>query len=354
VRPFRYSPLPANVVFGFGTVAALREEVERLGCKRALVVTTAEQSALGDLAKTHLGPAFAGLFAQATMHTPVEVSERALGYAREVKADCVVGLGGGSTTGLAKALALRTDMPQVVVPTTYAGSEATPILGETAGGQKTTQRSMKVLPETIIYDVDLTMSLPKRLSAVSGMNAIAHAVEGLYAKELDPVIALLAQDGIRALVKALPVINDRPDDREARSDALYGAWACGAVLGAVGMALHHKLCHVLGGSFNLPHAETHAIVLPHVAAYNRRHAPDALARVAAALDAADAAAGLYDLNRRLGIPLALKEIGMPEDGIDKAVAAAVASPYWNPGPVEAEPLRRLLRNAYEGQAPENF
>lgn len=354
MRPFRYSPLPANVVFGFGTVAALREEVERLGCKRALVVTTAEQSALGDLAKTHLGPAFAGLFAQATMHTPVEVSERALGYAREVKADCVVGLGGGSTTGLAKALALRTDMPQVVVPTTYAGSEATPILGETAGGQKTTQRSMKVLPETIIYDVDLTMSLPKRLSAVSGMNAIAHAVEGLYAKELDPVIALLAQDGIRALVKALPVINDRPDDREARSDALYGAWACGAVLGAVGMALHHKLCHVLGGSFNLPHAETHAIVLPHVAAYNRRHAPDALARVAAALGAADAAAGLYDLNRRLGIPLALKEIGMPEDGIDKAVVAAVASPYWNPGPVEAEPLRRLLRNAYEGQAPENF
>jgi len=354
VRPFRYSPLPANVVFGFGTVAALREEVERLGCKRALVVTTAEQSALGDLAKTHLGPAFAGLFAQATMHTPVEVSERALGYAREVKADCVVGLGGGSTTGLAKALALRTDMPQVVVPTTYAGSEATPILGETAGGQKTTQRSMKVLPETIIYDVDLTMSLPKRLSAVSGMNAIAHAVEGLYAKELDPVIALLAQDGIRALVKALPVINDRPDDREARSDALYGAWACGAVLGAVGMALHHKLCHVLGGSFNLPHAETHAIVLPHVAAYNRRYAPDALARVAAALGAADAAAGLYDLNRRLGIPLALKEIGMPEDGIDKAVAAAVASPYWNPGPVEAEPLRRLLRNAYEGQAPEGF
>jgi alcohol dehydrogenase class IV len=352
VRPFRYSPLPANVVFGFGTVAALREEVERLGCKRALVVTTAEQSALGDLAKTHLGPAFAGLFAQATMHTPVEVSERALGYAREVKADCVVGLGGGSTTGLAKALALRTDMPQVVVPTTYAGSEATPILGETAGGQKTTQRSMKVLPETIIYDVDLTMSLPKRLSAVSGMNAIAHAVEGLYAKELDPVIALLAQDGIRALVKALPVINDRPDDREARSDALYGAWACGAVLGAVGMALHHKLCHVLGGSFNLPHAETHAIVLPHVAAYNRRHAPDALARVAAALGAADAAAGLYDLNRRLGIPLALKEIGMPEDGIDKTVAAAVASPYWNPGPVEAEPLRRLLRNAYDGKAPE--
>lgn len=354
MRPFRYSPLPANVVFGFGTVAALRDEVERLGCSHALVVTTPEQGALGDLAKSHLGPVFAGLFSGAQMHTPVDVSEKALAYAREVEADCVVGLGGGSTTGLAKALALRTDMPQIVVPTTYAGSEATPILGETAGGQKTTQRTMKVLPETIIYDVDLTMSLPRRLSAVSGMNAIAHAVEALYARELDPVIALLAQDGIRALVKALPVINQKPDDRDARSDALYGAWACGTCLGAVGMALHHKLCHVLGGSFNLPHAETHAIVLPHVVAYNRRYAPEAIALVAAAIGTPDAAAGLYDLNRKLGIPLALKDIGMPADGIDKAVASAVASPYWNPGPVQAEPLRALLRNAYEGRAPEEI
>ena len=351
MRPFRYHPLPAHVIFGFGTIASLRDEVERLGGSRALVVTTPGQARLGELARARLGPRFAGLFAGAQMHTPVEVSERALAYAREIGADCVVGLGGGSTIGLCKALALRTDLPQVVVPTTYAGSEATPILGETAGGQKTTQRSLKVLPETIVYDVDLTKTLPRQVSAVSGMNAIAHAVEALYAKELDPLIALLAQDGIRALARALPVLNETLDDRDARSDALYGAWACGTCLGAVGMALHHKLCHVLGGSFNLPHAETHAIVLPHVVAYNAPAAPEAMAHVAAAVGAGDAAAGLDALNRRLGIPRALKDIGMPADGIDKAVALAMASPYWNPRPVEQGPLRRLLQDAYDGNAP---
>lgn len=351
MRSFRYSPLPAHVIFGFGTVSELKGEVERLGCARALVVTTPEQGALADSAQRQLGAAFAGAFKQATMHTPVEVTDRALAYASDINADCYVGIGGGSTTGLCKALALRTDLPQIVLPTTYAGSEATPILGETAAGQKTTQRTFKVLPESIIYDVDLTMTLPKRLAAVSGMNAIAHAVEALYATELDPVIALLAQDGIRALAKALPVINDQPDDREARSDALYGAWACGTCLGAVGMALHHKLCHVLGGSFNLPHAETHAIVLPHAAAYNRSHTEQAMNLAAAALGAADAPAGLFALNRKLGVPLALKDIGMPADGIDKAVKLAMSAPYWNPRPIEEPPLRVLLQNAYEGRAP---
>ena len=352
MRPFRYSPLPAHVIFGFGTTSELKAEVERLGCSRALVITTHEQGPLADLARAKLGAAFAGAFTQATMHTPVEVTERALAYASEIQADCYVGIGGGSTTGLCKALALRTDVPQIVLPTTYAGSEATPILGETAAGQKTTQRTFKVLPESIIYDVDLTMTLPKRLAAVSGMNAIAHAVEALYAKELDPVIALLAQDGIRALAKALPVINENPDDRDARSDALYGAWACGACLGAVGMALHHKLCHVLGGSFNLPHAETHAIVLPHAAAYNRSHAEQAMTLAAAALGAVDAPAGLFALNRKLGVPLALKDIGMPATGIDRAVELAMSSPYWNPRPIEEVPLRMLLENAYEGRAPD--
>ncbi|MGE0563252.1 MAG: maleylacetate reductase [Pseudolabrys sp.] len=352
MRPFRYNPLPANVIFGFGTITALRTEVKKLGASRALVVTTPGQARLGELAKTQLGSAFGGLFAGAQMHTPVEVSERALAYAREIRADCVVGLGGGSTVGLCKALALRTDLPQIVVPTTYAGSEATPILGETAGGQKTTQRSMKVLPETIIYDVDLTMGLPKRVTAVSGMNAIAHAVEALYAKELDPLIALLAEDGIRALARSLPALAGGLDDREARSDALYGAWACGTCLGAVGMALHHKLCHVLGGAFNLPHAETHAIVLPHAVAYNTPYAKDAMTRIAAAIGTDKAAAGLYALNRKLDIPLALKDIGMPADGVGKAIELALASPYWNPGPVEEAPLRRLLKNAYEGKAPE--
>jgi len=351
VRAFRYSPLPANVIFGFGTVSHLRQEVERLGCSRALVVTTPEQADLVDLAKEHLGETFVGAFSRAQMHTPVEVTQSALEYLKDISADSIVGLGGGSTTGLCKALALRTDLPQIILPTTYAGSEATPILGETADGQKRTQRTLKVLPETIIYDVELSMTLPKQLSAVSGVNAIAHSVEGLYAQQLDPVIALLAQEGIRALSGALPIIQQEPDHREARSDALYGAWACGACLGAVGMALHHKLCHVLGGSFDLPHAETHTIVLPHVAAYNRSHAREALSLVANALGSNDAARGLFELNVKLGVPLALKDIGMPADGIDKAVRLAMSSPYWNPRPVEEASLRELLQNAYEGRQP---
>ena len=186
------------------------------------------------------------------MHTPVDATEKALAVVRERAADALVAVGGGSTTGLGKAIALRTDLPQIVLPTTYAGSEMTPILGETSGGAKTTQRSPKVLPEVVIYDVDLTLGLPPAVSATSGMNAIAHAVEALYAKDRNPVISMMAEEGISALARSLPRISADPHDREARSGALYGAWLCGTCLGAVGMALHHKLCHVLGGMFDLP------------------------------------------------------------------------------------------------------
>src|SRR5687767_1021815 len=209
-----------------------------------------------------------GTFGSAAMHTPVEVSEAALAEARRLGADAVVSLGGGSTIGLGKAIALRADLPQVAVPTTYAGSEATPILGETQGGRKTTQRNPKLLPVVIVYDVELTLTLPAALSVASGLNAIAHAIEARYARERNPMTSLLALTGIRALVTALPGIVADPNDREARSDALYGAWACGTCLAHASMALHHKICHVLGGTFGLPHAETHAIVLAHAVAYN--------------------------------------------------------------------------------------
>src|SRR6266705_2999338 len=219
------------------------------------------------------------------MHTPVDVTKHALLRVRELDANGVVAIGGGSTTGLGKAIAWRTGLPQVVVPTSYAGSEMTPILGETQDGLKTTQSSPKVLPETVIYDVDLTMTMPPSLSATSGLNAIAHAVEALYARDRNPIISLMAQEGIKNLARALPKIKDNADDIEARTEALYGAWLCGSCLGAVGMALHHKLCHTLGGTFNLPHAETHTVVLPHATAYNAEAAPEAMVRIARALEA---------------------------------------------------------------------
>jgi maleylacetate reductase len=352
MHSFIYNALPARIVFGQGTINQVADEVSRLNCRRALILSTPQQQRDAERLASHLGGFAAGVFAGAVMHTPVDVTEQAMSLLRELDSDCTIALGGGSTIGLGKAIALRTDLPQIVIPTTYAGSEATPILGETEGGRKTTQRSLKVLPEVIIYDVDLTLTLPPGLTATSGMNAMAHAVEALYAENANPVISLLAEQAIAMLASALPRIVRNPRDRDARSDALYGAWACGTCLGAVGMALHHKLCHVLGGSFGLPHAETHTVVLPHAAAFNASAAPEAMARVARALGVREAAQGLFELAGKLGAPRSLREIGMSDGGLDHAADLAVASPYWNPRPIERAAIRALLQDAYDGRPPQ--
>jgi maleylacetate reductase len=349
---FVYNGIPNRVVFGFGTSARLGEEVQRLGLKRPLVLSTPEQKRDAEALAVKLGPDMAGIFSGATMHTPVDVTEKALAVVTETKADCVIALGGGSTTGLGKAIALRTDLPQIVLPTTYAGSEMTNILGETSGGLKKTLRSPKVQPEVIIYDVDFTLTLPVGLSSTSGMNAIAHAVEGLYAQDRNPIVSLMALEGIRALAESLPVIVKQPQDREARAKALYGAWLCGAVLGSVGMALHHKLCHVLGGSFDLPHAETHTVVLPHVVSFNAQAVPELLAPVAEILHADGPGQGLFDLAKKLNAPTALRDIRMPADGLDRASAIATESPYYNPRQPTREEIRVLLDDAFNGRRPE--
>ena len=349
--PFVYSAQPMRVRFGAGTLADLPGEIEALGLRRVLVLATPQQVDEAEALAGRIGARAAGVFGRARMHTPVDVTAEAMRRVEADRIDGLVAVGGGSTTGLSKAVALRTDLPQIVVPTTYAGSEMTPILGQTENGVKTTVKSPKVLPEVVIYDVDLTMSLPARLTAVSGLNAIAHAVEALYARDRNPVVSLMAAEGIRALARALPVLVAEPGDRAARSDALYGAWLCGTCLGAVGMALHHKLCHTLGGTFDLPHAETHAAVLPHAMAYNAPAVPEAARTVAEALGAGDAAQGLFDLARRLGVPLALRDLGMPETGIETAADAALSNPYWNPRPLDRAAIRDLVARAHAGLPP---
>jgi maleylacetate reductase len=351
MESFVYNGLPTRVVFGSGVLANLPAEAERLGLERALVLTTPQQVQQAEGIAEMLGARSAGVYSGAAMHTPVSVTEDALLVVTERRVDGLVAVGGGSTTGLAKAIALRTDLPQIVAPTTYAGSEMTPILGETKDGVKTTQTSLKVLPEVVIYDVDLTLTLPAKLSGVSGMNAIAHAVEALYAGDRNPIIDLMAIEAISALARALPRIAERPQDRDARAHALYGAWLGGVCLGAVGMALHHKLCHTLGGSFDLPHAETHAIVLPHAVAYNALATPAAMAKLAAALGVANPAQGLYELGGRVGAPRALKDLGMPEAGVEKAARLALANPYWNPRPLEPDAIRGLIAAAWAGRPP---
>jgi maleylacetate reductase len=349
---FVYIAHPARVIFGSGTLERLAAEVAALGCRRALVLSTSHQEQTAKAIEARLGSLAGGIFAGAAMHTPVEITERALEALRVAEADCTVAVGGGSTIGLGKAIALRTDLPQIVVPTTYAGSEMTPILGETERGKKTTQRSARVVPETVIYDVDLTLSLPAALSVTSGINAIAHAVEALYAADRNPITSLMAEEGVRSLAQALPKIVRAPQALEARRDALYGAWLCGICLGSAGMALHHKLCHVLGGSFDLPHAETHTVILPHALAYNASAAPIAAAKIAAAIGAADAAQGLYDLIGDLGGPRSLRDLGLSEDALDRAATLATESAYWNPRPVEREAMRGLLGRAFAGIRPE--
>ena len=351
MRAFVYNGLPARVVFGAGALAKLPEELARLGATRALVLSTPEQKESAQSVKSALGPRAAGLYDKAAMHVPTEIAEEARRIARELGADCCVTVGGGSTTGLGKAIALTSTLPILAVPTTYAGSEMTPIYGITEGGAKKTGRDVRVLPRAVVYDPNLTLSLPPRLSAASGMNAIAHAVEALYSHEGNPIISLMAEEGIRAMAAALPKILQQPKDLNARGDALYGAWLCGIALGSAGMALHHKLCHVLGGSFNLPHAETHSIVLPHAVRYNQAAAPDAMARIEKAIQASDAAAGIFDLEKRLGLPLRLADIGMKEADLERAARIATEAPYPNPRKVEYAPVLELLRNAYEGRKP---
>lgn len=347
--PFSYTALPTRVVFGTGTLKQVPAELTRLGCRHALVVSTPEQHALAGHIASLLGASCAGTFTGAAMHTPVEVTSLALQVVRKHAADAVIAVGGGSAIGLGKAIALRTGLPQVAVPTTYAGSEATPILGETDGGRKTTQRTPEVLPEVVVYDADLTLTLPATLTATSGLNAIAHAVEALYAEDANPIASMLAEQAIAMMAPALRSIARDPSDRAARSDALYGAWACGTCLGLVGMSLHHKLCHVLGGSFGLPHAPTHAVMLPYVAAYNAASAPDAMRRIAKALGAPDAAGGLFALRQDLNAPASLSEIGMRAVDLERAADLAVANPYWNPAPVTFDGMRALLDAAFHGR-----
>ena len=352
MQQFVYESLPTRVLFGAGMVARLEPEVQRLGIKRALVLATPGRRPRAEKLAVSLGDKSAGVFAGAVMHTPVSVTDQAMQVVAETAADGLISLGGGSTIGLGKAIALRTDLPQIVLPTTYSGSEMTPILGETKDGLKTTQKSPRVLPEVVIYDVELTLTLPPNVSVSSAMNAIAHGAEALYAQERSPVTSRMAEEGIAALTRALPRIVANPSDKKARADALYGAWLCGLCLGTVGMALHHKLCHTLGGSLALPHAETHTVVLPHAIAYNAPAVPDAIARLARALGVSDAARGLYDLAGQLRAPRSLKELGMREADIDAAADLATERPYWNPRPVERAALRHLIARAWAGVPPE--
>jgi maleylacetate reductase len=346
---FQYETLPGRVLFGAGVAARLGEELERLGTTRALAI--ASKRAADQLAG-RLGPERrAGVHTGVAEHVPAEAAAAAREAAARVDADCLVAMGGGSAIGLAKAVALALDLPIVAVPTSYSGSEMTPIYGLTDARGKRTGRDRRVLPRVVLYDPELTVGLPPRVTGSSGMNALAHCVEALYGPGANPVTALSALEGIRALARGLPVAVGRPEDLDGRTDALYGAHLGGAALAVAGVAIHHQLCHVLGGSFGLPHADLNAVVLPHAARFVSEAVPAELAQVARALGAEDAAAGLYDFARRLGTPASLTELGMAEGDLDRAAELAVGAVAPAPRPASLEDLRALLGDAFGGRRP---
>src|SRR3954469_9387847 len=344
---FTYVAMPMRVVFGAGAVSQLAAEVERLGAKRALLVSTPGRAKM--VREVARGLQVAGVFDQAVMHTPIAQVEAARAMAKSVEADCCIAVGGGSTIGFGKAIALSSALPVLAVPTTYSGSEMTTIWGVSEGGAKKTGRDAKVLPKCVIYDPLLTLDLPVPTSAASGMNAIAHCAEALYAHDGNPIISLMAAEGIRALASALPTVVKAPKDLEARSTALYGAWLAGMTIATTGNGLHHKLCHVLGG-FGLAHPAKHSIVLPHALRYNSV-AAEAMRRIPRAMGVEDAPSGIWELERRMGLAMKLADVGMKREDIERAARVAVQAPYPNPRPVEFAPVLELLHNAYEGKRP---
>jgi maleylacetate reductase len=292
-----------------------------------------------------LGDRVVGVSEAAALHVPIERVRAALTEVDRLRPDVLLAFGGGSAIGLAKAIALERPLPIAAVPTTYSGSEMTSVWGVTEGKVKRTGRDPRAAPVMVAYDPALTRSLAPRVSAASGMNGIAHAVEALYAADASPIAAAAAEQGIRLLARALPLILAEPDDLEIRAVAMRGAHLAGVALQHAAMGLHHKICHVLGGTFGLPHAETHAAILPAVVAFNTPAAPQAMARIADALGASDAAGGLRSLDTSLGLTMSLRELGFRDEDVDRAAALVAASSYPNPRPATADAVRALLRGA---------
>jgi alcohol dehydrogenase class IV len=343
---FAHETLPQRVHFAAGAAAdAVADEVGRLGARRVMAIA-------GDAARAE--PVLRGLdvvvlHTEVVMHVPVHVAERARAVAREHDVDVVVCVGGGSATGLAKAVALSSGLPIVAVPTTYAGSEATDVWGLTEHGRKTTGVDRRVLPRAVVYDAGLTLGLPVATSVASGLNALAHCIDSMWAPRADPIDRALALEGIRALTSGLPRVAAEPRELAGREETLYGAYLSAVAFASAGSGLHHKICHVLGGMFDLPHAETHAVVLPHVLALNAPAVPELETRMAAAFGAGTATAGLARLRQETEAPRSLRELGVAESDLLTAVPPILeAAPPSNPVPVTAEVIDALLRAAYRG------
>ncbi|HVL05629.1 MAG TPA: maleylacetate reductase [Acidimicrobiales bacterium] len=348
--PFVHEGVPVRVVFGAGARHRLAAELDGLGLGQVVLIASASSRTEADAMAAALDHRLTWRVDGVRQHVPAELAETVAADALRAGADGIVSLGGGSATGLGKAVA-RSGLPLVAVPTTYAGSEMTPIWGITTAGRKEIGRDLRVLPKAVLYDPELTYGLPPPITAASGMNAVAHCLEALWAAAASPLTEPLALEAARGLCASLPIAVAEPWDAKARGRALVAACQAGMALAGAGTGLHHKLCHLLGGRYDLPHAPTHAALLPHVVGFNEPALGSLSARMAVAVGTGRASTGVYDLAVRMGLTMALGRLGMPESAIDEVAAEVAAAPPANPRPVEEAGLRSLLRAAWEGDGP---
>jgi maleylacetate reductase len=345
-----HNAMPERIVFGSGALEQVGEEVERLGAGRVVVVCTPGRRGSADHLAARLKERCVGVLAEARTQVPIETAEAGRAEARRLGADCLITIGGGAATGLGKAIALETGFPLIAIPTTYSGSEMTGFCGITIAGVKRMHADRRMVARTVIYDPALTVGLPPHISGPSGMNALAHCVEALYVPTAGPIPFLMAEEGARSLMRSLPKVVREPEDLEARSEALYGAYLAGGALTG-GFAIHHGLAHVLGGSFGIEHGIAHSVMLPHSVAFNAPAVPEAMDRLAAALEVEKPAAGLFDLAVALGVPMRLRDLGVHEGDLDRAAEIAVETAHDNPRPVDFDGMRAVLDAAFHGRRP---
>jgi len=348
---FTYNALPGRVVFGVGAFERVPEEIDRLGGRRILLIADRSGQSWAQQLSARLGERIVGTISEVRPHVPIDDAQAARRHAKDGDADAIVTVGGGSATGLGKAVALERPIPILAIPTTYAGSEMTPIWGLTSGARKETGRDLAVQPRTVVYDPRLTLSLPPEISGPSGMNALAHCVEALYAEGANPITSLMAEQGIRVLARGLPRVVADPADLDARTEVLAGAYLAGAAFAVAGSGIHHKICHVLGGAYDLPHAEMHTVVLPHALAFVAPTQPEAIGRMAWALGEHDVPGGIFDLARAIGAPAGLAEIGMPPDRLDEAAALIAEASAGTAVEISEPDARILLDDAFAGRRP---
>jgi maleylacetate reductase len=346
---FLYQSQAVRVLFGRGKVASVPDELACHQRERALILCTNSSRATAEHVRSNAPSRIVDIYQLPPAGDARDRYARLVEHAKAKNADSLVVIGGGSPIGFAKTVSANTGLRSIAVVTTYSGSEMASSWSIGAGKDRFAGESDTALPLSAIYDPELTLSLPPRTSAASGMNAMAHAVETLYGPDINPVVEPLAANAVALLGSSLPKVVDNPTDITARTDALYGAWLAAAFRAQAGV--EHALAQRVRQTFGLDHSHCHAIFTPYAIAFNAKAAPRAMELIARALGAKAAGRGLYDLNVRIGLPTGLKGLGMKEADIPKAVDIVAAGKFVNPRPVSRDDIADLITQAFHGEPP---